>query len=50
MNSHDGFILAAFGITGLIVAIMVIAIVMDHRGLLRALAKFPPRGGEGEGA
>ena len=49
MSDHAAFIIAAFVIAGAVVAVMLAAIVLDHRSLLRALAKFPPRG-EGDGA
>ena len=49
MSDHAAFIIAAFVIAGAVVAVMLGAIILDHRGLKRALAKFPPRG-EGDGA
>ena len=49
MSDHAAFILAAFLIAGAVVAVMLGAILLDHRSLKRALAKFPPRG-EGDGA
>ena len=49
MSDHAEFIIAAFLIAGAVVAVMLGAIILDHRNLLRALAKFPPRG-EGDGA
>ena len=49
MSDHAEFIIAAFVISGAIVAAMLGAIILDHRRLTRALAKFPPRG-EGDGA
>lgn len=42
--SHGGFILAAYGLTALTLLGVVVAIVVDHATLKRALAKFPPRG------
>ena len=50
MVAHTGFIVAAFAITALVVGIMIFAVIMDHRSLKRALARFPGRDGEGEGA
>jgi len=49
MSDHAAFILAAFLIAGAVVVVMLGAILLDHRSLKRALAKFPPRG-EGDGA
>ena len=49
MSDHAAFILAAFLIAGAVVAVMLGAIILDHRNLKRDLAKFPPRG-EGDGA
>jgi heme exporter protein CcmD len=49
MSDHAAFIIAAFVIAGAVVVVMLGAILLDHRNLLRALAKFPPRG-EGDGA
>jgi heme exporter protein CcmD len=48
VSDHGDFIIAAFAITAAVVALMLGAIVRDHRALKRALAKFPPRG-EGDG-
>ena len=49
MSDHAEFIIAAFLIAGAVVAVMLGAIILDYRGLKRALAKFPPRG-EGDGS
>ena len=49
MSDHGAFILAAFLIAGAVVGLMLGAIMLDHRSLKRALAKFPPRG-EGDGS
>ena len=49
MSDHAEFIIAAFLIAGAVVAVMLGAIMLDHRSLRRALAKFPPRG-ERDGA
>jgi len=49
MSDHAAFIIAAFVIAGAVVVFMLGAIILDHRSLKRALAKFPPRG-EGDGA
>jgi heme exporter protein CcmD len=48
MSSHEAFIAAAFGLTLVIVVGMVAALVLDHRALRKALARFPSRM-EGEG-
>jgi heme exporter protein CcmD len=44
MSDHAAFIIAAFLIAGAVVVFMLGAIILDHRSLKRALAKFPPRG------
>ena len=44
MSDHAAFIIAAFVIAGAVVVFMLGAIILDHRSLKRALAKFPPRG------
>ena len=49
MSDHAEFIIAAFLIAGAVVVFMLGAIILDHRSLKRALAKFPPRG-EGDGS
>ena len=49
MSDHAAFIIAAFLIAGAVVAVMLGAIILDHRSLKRELAKFPPRG-EGDGS
>ena len=45
--SHADYIFAAFALTGVVVAVMLGAILLDHRRLTSALSKLPPRG-EGE--
>ena len=40
--NHAGFILAAFGVTFLVVAGIVASIVLDHRALKRELARLAP--------
>jgi heme exporter protein CcmD len=40
--THSGFILAAFGITFLVVAGLVVSILLDHRALKRDLARLDP--------
>ena len=47
---HTGFIVAAFGITALIVGILIVTVVLDHRNLERALSKFPRRDSEADSA
>jgi heme exporter protein CcmD len=43
MSDHAGYIFAAFAVTAAVVAIMLGAILLDHRRLTRALAKLPSR-------
>lgn len=40
--THSGFILAAFGMTFLVVAGLVVSILLDHRTLKRDLARLDP--------
>jgi heme exporter protein CcmD len=40
MASHTGFIVAAFGVTGLALAGTIAAILLDYRAQLRALARL----------
>ena len=49
MSGHAGYIFAAFAVTAGVIAVMLGAILIDHRRLTRALSKLPPRG-EGDGA
>ena len=42
-DPHTGFIVAAYCIAGLVVAVMVGAIVLDHRGLKRDLGRLGTR-------
>jgi len=41
--SHAGFILAAYAVTAVVVIGMIATLALDHRGLKRALARFPSR-------
>jgi heme exporter protein CcmD len=43
---HARFILAAYGITGVAIVAMIVSIVLDHRALKKALARFPARDGD----
>jgi len=44
MNSaHFGFIFAAYAVTGAVVLGMIGAVILDHRALLRALARLAAR-------
>ena len=45
--SHADYIFTAFAVTAAVVAVMLGAILLDHRRLTRALSNLPPRG-EGE--
>jgi heme exporter protein CcmD len=42
-SPHFGFILAAYGVSVLVVLGMIGAIILDHRALRRALDKVGPR-------
>ncbi len=44
-DPHTGFIIAAYGVAGAVVAAMVLAIVLDHRGLKRDLKRLGGRDG-----
>lgn len=44
MTGHGAFILAAYAVTVTVLLGLIVAIIVDHRALRRALAKFPPRG------
>ena len=44
MSTHAAFILAAYGLTFVVIAGMIGVIVREHAALRRALAKFPQRG------
>ena len=48
MSSHAGFIAAAFGLTGLLVLVVIGALIADHRSLRRALARFADRSPDGD--
>ena len=43
-SSHAGFIVAAYVVAGVVIAVMIGSIALDYRGLRRALAGFGPRG------
>ncbi len=45
MSTHSVFILAAYGLTFVVVALMIGAITREYASLRRALDKFPPRDG-----
>ena len=54
MPPHAGFIVAAYLVTGLVLAGAVLAVVLDHRAQRRALARLqsaaadrPQRSGDG---
>ncbi len=42
-GSHIDFIFAAYAITAIAIAAMIASIVIDHRALKKALARFPQR-------
>ena len=43
-SAHVPFILAAYALTSLVVAAMIVSIVVDYRVVRRALARFGTRG------
>jgi heme exporter protein CcmD len=43
---HFGYIFAAYAIAIGVVGALIVALVVDHRGLKAALAKLPPRAGD----
>ena len=44
-DPHAGFIVAAYCVAGLVIAAMVLATVLDHRGLKRDLRRLGGRDG-----
>ena len=42
--SHAGFIIAAYGVAGCVIASMIFVIVGDYRALRRDLTRFGARG------
>ena len=46
--THAGYILAAFGLTGTIVAGILIALLSDYRSLQRDLARFEDKSAEAD--
>jgi heme exporter protein CcmD len=42
-GSHVEFIVAAYAVTAVAILAMVVSIVIDHRALKKALARFPQR-------
>ena len=44
--THAGYIFAAFGLTGIIVAGIIMALMNDYRTLRRDLAQFGDKGPE----
>ena len=45
-DSHAGYIVAAYMVTAVTLSAMILSIIIDHRSLTRALAKFAARSGE----
>ncbi len=43
MNSHAGFIVAAYAISGFVIAVTIASLWIDYSKLRHALAKFPAR-------
>ena len=43
-SAHVPFIVAAYGLAGVVVGAMIVSIVVDYRSLRRALARFGARG------
>jgi heme exporter protein CcmD len=46
MSDHAAYILAAYGLTAIVVLGTIAAIMIDRRRIERALARFPARGTE----
>ncbi|MDF2116511.1 heme exporter protein CcmD [Roseiarcaceae bacterium H3SJ34-1] len=46
MSDHAAYILAAYGLTVIVVLGVIAAIVIDRRRIERALERFPVRGAE----
>lgn len=46
MSTHAAFVAFSYGVTLLVIAAMIGAILMDYRRLKRALSRFPQREGE----
>lgn len=44
LGNHGGFILAAYGLTALVVAVLFVVIVIDGRSQRRHLAELEARG------
>jgi heme exporter protein CcmD len=44
-DSHIGFVIAAYAVTGVTVLAMIVAIIVEHRSLTRALGRLSARGG-----
>jgi heme exporter protein CcmD len=44
MSDHAAYILAAYGLTAIVIVGMIAAIMIDRRRIERALARFPSRG------
>ena len=42
-GSHVDFIVAAYALTAVAILAMILSIVLDHRALKKALARFPQR-------
>ena len=43
MSSHAGYILAAYAISGFVIAVTMASLWVDYSKLRHALAKFPAR-------
>ena len=46
MSDHASFIIAAFAVTGTVLAVTVMWILIDHMRLNRGLTRFPAREGD----
>ncbi len=44
LGNHGGFILAAYGLTALVVAVLFVIVVVDGRAQRRSLAELEARG------
>ena len=43
-SAHIPFIVAAYVVTGVVIAAMIVSIVVDYRSLRRSLGRFGARG------
>jgi heme exporter protein CcmD len=48
LHQHLGFIVAAFAVTGVVLAGMIAAVLLDYRAQLQALARLLGRSSSGD--